>query len=470
MVQHTDRQKQPINTDDSIENVTFGFRDIPQVEKMMQQENIASFITILSQPIVTTLIREQTEQFRLRLKNGEVSTLKQLENQILRSLRHAAQQRLQPVINATGIMIHTNLGRAPIPVDVWRQAEDNVCRYSNLELNLAQGTRGNRMGLLPSLLNELCGSPASLLVNNNAAALTLMLMALAQGKEVLVSRGEQVQIGGGFRIPTILACSGAKLCDVGTTNITTVDDYLAAVTENTAAVLLVHTSNYYIQGFTSQPDIHELVSRLPEHVQVWVDQGSGNQESWLPGERSVAWYLAQGVDLVCFSTDKMLNSTQGGVIVGRQKPIALMAKHPLMRAFRPGKTVYALLEAQLIQRLNQQDEGQDRLQQLPHRPLDWHLARAQRLCDGLNSEFIPIKARCLVGGGTTPRKQFLTYAVRLPNWHSAADWLDRLRLAKTPVIAVSQKKRALLFPISLLEGEFSEVNAILKQEMDLCSQ
>lgn len=244
MVQHTDRQKQSINTDESIENVTFGFRDIPQIEKMMQQEDIASFITILSQPIVATLIREQTEQFRSHLKNGEGSTLKQLENQILQSLRHAAQQRLQPVINATGIMIHTNLGRAPIPVDVWRQAEDNVCRYSNLELNLAQGTRGNRMGLLPSLLNELCGSPASLLVNNNAAALTLMLMALAQGKEVLVSRGEQVQIGGGFRIPTILACSGAKLCDVGTTNITTVDDYLAAVTENTAAVLLVHTSNY----------------------------------------------------------------------------------------------------------------------------------------------------------------------------------------------------------------------------------
>ncbi|MGL4861309.1 MAG: L-seryl-tRNA(Sec) selenium transferase [Enterobacteriaceae bacterium] len=437
---------------------------IPQIDKLLHSPRIAAYIEQLSRPVVLEIVRQQVNTYRQTLLSaGESYVAAELLAHIERALHQTQRQRLQPVINATGIMIHTNLGRAPLSLELWQQAGEQVCRYSNLELDLHSGKRGQRMGLLPQLLRALCSADDSLLVNNNAAALHLTISALAAGKEVLVSRGEQIQIGGGFRIPDIIRCAGAILRDVGTTNVTTVDDYLQAITPDTALVLLVHPSNFHITGFTHSPDIAQLAAALPPHVHLVVDQGSGNQENWLPGEHTVAHYLHNGADLVCFSSDKMLSSVQGGIISGRRDLIQTLAQHPLMRVVRPGKVTYALLEAQLIQRLNHQDPAQKRLAEMASQPSEWHYQRAQALLAALSEPLAVESAHCMVGGGTTPRKSFATWALALPARRSANRWLTLLREAKTPVIAVTHQEQARIFPVSVLDSEMAQLAEILSQ-------
>jgi len=326
---------------------------INQIEKWLNLNEIQPYHARLSRPIVTDIIKQQIDQYRgfIITNNLSVDNNLLLTN-VMTELEHECSKRLQAVINATGIIVHTNLGRSPLPKIVWDEASDIMCRYSNLELNLQNGKRGDRMGILAKMLNRYFGGESGLLVNNNAAAIHLILTAFAQGKDVIVSRGEQVQIGGGFRIPEILAQSGAILRDVGTTNITTVEDYLNAITDNTAMVLIVHQSNYYIEGFTQQADIVQLAKKLPKHILLVVDQGSGNQLNGINSEKTVAHYLKAGANIVCFSGDKMLGGPQSGIILGQKSIINILAKHPMMRVFRPGKETYILLEKLLVHYLN----------------------------------------------------------------------------------------------------------------------
>lgn len=435
---------------------------IAQIDRLLNEDSIACYIPQLSRPVVTTLVRRQVDQYRQKLKQQQTAVdTTELLHQITGSLEYYRKQCIQRVINATGIIVHTNFGRSPLPQEIWREAEEVVCHYSNLEQDLTRGKRGNRMGLLPQLIQALCGGENSLLVNNNAAAMHLIMRALAPEKEVIVSRGEQVQIGGGFRIPEILADSGAILRDVGTTNCTTVDDYLNAINENTAMVLIVHTSNYYIEGFTQQADIRELARRLPPHILLVVDQGSGNLHSWLPGEPPVQRYLRAGAHLVCFSVDKMLGGPQGGIIIGKSDLIHRLSRHPMMRAFRPGKIIYALLERMLLHRLNQEEIGKDRIADIVEQPESWHRKRAERLVSIAPELLSIVPATYLIGGGTTPRKQFNTFAVALHGGLSPTTWLERLREFKPAIIGVTQQEQTLLFPVTLMDDDFEPVERFL---------
>ena len=312
--------------------------NIAQVDKLLNQKEISLFNNVLSRPVVTEIVREEIDLYRKKvIQQNITANPEELFQSIIHALESLSIRRIQPLINATGIVVHTNFGRSPFPLAAWKDIEDIVCRYSNLELNLSSGKRGNRMGVLGRILSVCFGGESNIVVNNNAAAMHLILKAFAKGKEVIVSRSEQVQIGGGFRIPEILEESGAILRDVGTTNITTLDDYLGAINENTAMVLIVHQSNYYIEGFTQRVDAKVLASRLPPHVMLVVDQGSGNQIANVPGEPTVSHYLKAGADLVCFSGDKMLGGPQSGIILGKKDHVDKPAKHPMMRVFRPGK-------------------------------------------------------------------------------------------------------------------------------------
>ncbi|MGL4668660.1 MAG: L-seryl-tRNA(Sec) selenium transferase [Saezia sp.] len=436
---------------------------IAQVDRLLNEEAIARYIPLLSRPVISRVVKAEVERYREKVREQALEVdNNELMTAITNTLDYHSSQRLQRVVNATGILVHTNFGRSPVPEKVWQEAQEVVTHYSNLESNIINGKRGNRMGLLPMLLETCFGAEASLLVNNNAAAMHLMLRTLAHGKEVIVSRGHQVQIGGGFRIPEILEESGAILRDVGTTNITTIDDYLNAINENTIAVLLVHQSNYYIEGFTKHVDVRALAAKLPPHVLLLVDQGSGNQYTWVPGEPSVASYLKAGAHIVCFSADKMLGSTQGGILLGRKDLIAQLAKQPMMRAFRPGKETYAVLERVLVHRLNQNEGVADRVEQIVNRPESWHKERAEKIAAIAPEKITLVPAKFMIGGGTTPRAQYDTWAVTLDGSYNAEEWLKKMRQHQPPIMGVVQKDQALLYPVTLMDEEFEIIMSFLE--------
>lgn len=437
---------------------------IAQIDQLLNEEVVAGFIPVLSRPVVANIIRNQVNQYRETVRQQNVPVDHQyLLHMIVEALNYFRKQRLQRVINATGILVHTNLGRSPLAHAIWHEAEGVVCHYSNLEQNLSRGKRGNRMGLIPKLLQAMCGGESSLLVNNNAAAMHLLLRTLAEGKEVIVSRGEQVQIGGGFRIPELLQQTGAILRDVGTTNITTIDDYLSAINEHTAMVLIVHTSNYYIEGFTQHIDLKELSRCLPKDVLLVVDQGSGNQHDWLLGEKPVSYYLKAGADLVCFSADKMLGGPQGGIILGRSDLITLLEKHPMMRAFRPSKVIYALLETLLLHRLNHDESGTDRIEEIINQPEIWHRERAEFIASAAPDLTHVIPSTYLIGGGTTPREQYPTWVVELNGNLSSNGWLECLRQGCPAIMGVSHQEHARLYPVTLLEDDMPFVLDRMRQ-------
>lgn len=436
---------------------------IHQVERWLNRSEILPYHAKLSRPIVTEIIKQQIANYRQAVitHNQPVDNV-QLCNNIVVALENECTKTLQHVINATGIIVHTNLGRSPLPKIVWDEAAEVMCHYSNLELNLQNGKRGNRMGMLEKLLNHYFGGEASLLVNNNAAAIHLILTAFAQGKEVIVSRGEQVQIGGGFRIPEILAESGAILRDVGTTNITTVDDYLNVINENTAMVLIVHQSNYYIEGFSQQANIRQLAAKLPEHILLVVDQGSGNQLKNVPHEKTVAHYLNFGANIVCFSGDKMFGGSQAGIILGQKNIIAQLSKHPMMRVFRPGKETYILLEKLLVHNLNNNDLTTSRVQALLNKPIEWHKQRAEQIVEIAPEKMRLINEKYLIGGGTTPKAQFETWAIEILTQLNPMIVIDKLRHNKPAIIATIQKNKVVIYPATLFDDEIPIVKKALQ--------
>jgi L-seryl-tRNA(Ser) seleniumtransferase len=380
---------------------------LPQIEKLLARGESQRWFPRLSRPLVARLAAEAVASFREALRRGDPDPAPpDLEGAVLASLeescRAAARRRLQRVINATGVLLHTNRGRTPLAADVWEAAGPVNCGYSNLELDLDTGRRGRRSGLLHELLALLTGAEAALAVNNNAAAVFLILSCLARRREVLVSRGEQVQIGGGFRIPEILTLSGARLTEVGTTNVTTVEDYAAAVTLQTAMVLVVHSSNFRIRGFAESPSVESLARALPPDVILAVDQGSGAITEELPGEERVGRLLKAGAQLVCFSADKLLGGPQAGLIVGRRDLLETLSRHPLNRVFRPGKTVVSLLEEFLVRRLNGE------------------LAGAAQTALGLREQELRRRGRSLLRG-LDPRRARLVPSVLTPGGGSAPD-------------------------------------------------
>ena len=447
-------------------------RDIPSLDVCRQRDDVRALAAACGDEATMAALRRAADEVRARLRRtGTLPGGATTPGDAI--ARHAAAElavqfsgSLRPVINATGVIIHTNLGRAPLPAAAVQRIAQVAAGYCNLEYDLARGGRGSRSVHAESLLTALTGAEAAVVVNNNAAATLLMLAALARGREVLISRGELVEIGGGFRVPDIMAQSGCVLREVGTTNRTRVSDYAAAAGPRTALILRVHPSNFRIEGFTERPTLAALVDagrRLG--LPVAEDLGSGELLPGLGDEPSVAASLAAGVDLVCVSGDKLLGGPQAGILLGTRAVIDPLRQHPLMRAFRVDKVTYGALEATLIEHL----AGRARetvpvrrmLAMSPERLAQraGHLAESLASC-GWTVALMP--GSSAVGGGSAPGLELPTTRVALAREGFTADALEsRLRTLATPIVARIVDDRVALDTRTLSDDELPRVVALL---------
>jgi L-seryl-tRNA(Ser) seleniumtransferase len=434
-------------------------RAIPSIEQLRQRPGVQALVARHGHAVVVHALGTEAAAWRERLLAGGESPDREavaaaIEAGAARRVSERTRPSLQPVINATGVIVHTNLGRAPLAAPAVERIEALARGYNNLEYDLQAGRRGARDAHAETLLTAIAGAEAAVVVNNCAAATLLVLAALARGREVLVSRAELVEIGGGFRVPDVMAQSGARLREVGTTNRTRAADYALAIGEATGAILRVHPSNFRIEGFVERAPLAALVE-LGRRFEVPVieDLGSGLLDedtagTALAGEPTVQSSIRAGVDLVCFSGDKLLGGPQAGIIVGRADHVARVRRHPLMRALRVDKLTYAALEATLGEYLAGRarelvpvlqmarltvDEIEPRAEALARRLADagWDA----RVIDGLST----------IGGGSAPGSGLPTRLVALAREGLSADALEeRLRQLDPPIIARIEDDRVVL--------------------------
>jgi L-seryl-tRNA(Ser) seleniumtransferase len=443
-------------------------RRLPAVERLLQDSAAADLLTRFGRPLVVEALRQSLDNLRSALLAGNpapAGSEDALQRQALTGaaewLQAIAAPTLRPLINATGVIVHTNLGRAPLSRAAREAVEQVAAGYSALEYDLQAGERGSRSIHAAGLLTRLTGAEAALVVNNNAAAVLLMLTSLCQGREVLISRGQLVEIGGGFRIPEVMAQSGARLLEVGTTNRTHLRDYGRAITAETAAILVAHHSNFKIVGFTSEPSLAELASLAHEHGLVLLyDQGSGalldTASYGLDPEPGVLQALDAGADVVTFSGDKLLGGPQAGILVGRGELIAAMARHPLARAVRADKLGLAALSATLFAYLGDRADQEIPVWQMIARTAEGLAAEAESWAAALRDAGLQAATRpgeSTVGGGSLPGATLPTTLVAIahPAPHQLAAAL-RSR-AEPPVIARVAGDLLLLDPRTVLAGQ-----------------
>ncbi|MEE9284943.1 MAG: L-seryl-tRNA(Sec) selenium transferase, partial [Dehalococcoidia bacterium] len=406
-----------------------------------------------SRETVADVVRAQVDRARQRVAQGEPApSTKELAEAIDAAAEALCEPSLRPVINATGVLIHTNLGRAPLSKAALEAMRRAAQGYSNLEFDLASGERGSRHAHIERLLCRLTGAEAGLAVNNNAAAVMLALNALAHGREVIVSRGEAVEIGGGFRIPDILQQSGAGLVEVGTTNRTYLSDYERAVTDETAAFLKVHPSNFRISGFTHEASLEELVAAgAKRRVAVLHDLGSGclleTADFGLAHEPTPQESIAAGVDLVFFSGDKLLGGPQAGIIVGKAAHVQAVAAHPLVRALRLDKVTLAALEATLLHYVKGEAAREVPVWRMVAAALPALERRARRWARAVGEGARVEDTSSTIGGGSLPGELLPSRALAI---HGAGQMLEatarRLRQGTPPVLARIEHERLLLDP------------------------
>ncbi len=421
-------------------------RALPSVDALLRSEGADDLIQRHGRPAALAALRIALNEARA---GGEARTAEELMARASDLL--GAGPSLRPVINATGVIVHTNLGRAPLASAAIDRVGAVAAGYSTLEYDLEAGSRGSRHDHLSPLLSELTGAEAGFAVNNNAAALVLCLSAVAAGGEVLISRGQLIEIGDGFRIPDILAQSGARLVEVGTTNRTRLADYAQAVTEQTRAILRVHQSNFRMVGFTDQPSVGELATLARSGITLIDDLGSGALLD-LPGtldEPTARSSVEAGADLVCFSGDKLLGGPQAGIVVGRAGAINRVKRHPMARAMRIDKLSLAALEATLeLYRNPAAAVEQVPVLRMAGEPAERVRERAERLRERLGGEVVATTSR--VGGGALPLLEIESWACALPGGEELA---ARLRAAEPPVIARVQEGRVLLDCRTLSDAE-----------------
>ncbi len=418
-------------------------------------------------------LRTAADRLRAAIANGQgpadsdaAATI--IESGAQAALAAGARGSLRPVLNATGVVIHTNLGRAPIaPVALERLAAI-AAGYSNLEYDLAEGTRGSRTVHAESLLTTLTGAEAAVVVNNNAAATLLVLTGLAHGREVAISRGELVEIGGGFRVPDIMRQSGATLREVGTTNRTRVNDYTATVSAATAMFLRVHPSNFRIEGFTERPALADLVQAgRATGVPVMEDIGSGCLVSDLAGEPSVQASIAAGVDLVWFSGDKLLGGPQCGIIAGRKALVEPLRAHPLMRAVRVDKLTFAILEATLAEYVAGRASSTVPVQRMLHATAAEIETRAMALGEQLAArgwQIALMSGSSAVGGGSAPELGLPTVLLSISRGaESAAATEVWLRTLDPPIVARIEDDRVVLDLRTVLPEQDATLIGLLSQ-------
>lgn len=406
----------------------------PSVEQIVSDPIYADWVEALSRPLATELVREAVEAVRA----AEAPSRDVLDVEIRARLHYWQELRQQTVINATGVLIHTNLGRAPFDPTLWKALTKRIAGYGTLEYELERGERGKRGRLAHRLLAELAGAEAGLIVNNCAAAVLLMLAAL-RDKSVLISRGELVQIGGGFRIPEIMAQSGARMIEVGTTNKTTLNDYEQAIEADTAAILKVHRSNFDMSGFVEAVSPKDLRALCSKHgLQLLEDLGSGAVSDLtcygLPEERTLQRAVADGVDVVAVSGDKLLGGAQGGMLVGSKGRIKELASHPLYRALRPGKMALAAMEIVLHAHLSGIAEEVLPLYHLLAEKPESLALRADKIAAKLNGGVEIRTSEAVTGGGTLPGATIPSVALVFGP-KSPEDAAEQLRSSSPPVVA-----------------------------------
>nr|XP_061806093.1 L-seryl-tRNA(Sec) selenium transferase-like [Nerophis lumbriciformis] len=419
---------------------------LPSVEKLASQ--LAKSVS-LPRPLINEFVRQRLGEFRTRLLAEEKIERAEIENAVEVGLRHFAAARLKPVINGTGVLIHTNLGRSPLGGRAAAALMEIATGYSNLEFDLPSGNRGKRAGYLETALACLLETEAATAVNNCAAALVLTLRTLMEeGKnEVIVSRSELVEIGGGFRVPDILETSGAKLVEVGATNKTNIDDYAKAVTEKTALILKVHRSNFYLGGFTGEPDIEELAKLCGERkIPLVEDLGSGammNTDDLAPidHEPTPMEALRRGIDLVTFSGDKLLGGPQSGIIAGRADLVARIKKEPFFRAVRCDKLILATLQESIDEYLaTKNDVSQTDVPILKFLTcgMDDLRKRAETLksqVEDLPSSVEVVETVSRTGGGTMPKAEFPSIGLKItPSEISVEDFAEKLRTGQNALV------------------------------------
>ena len=424
-------------------------RSLPSVELLAKKLSTDS---PLPRALVTAFVQREISLFRALILEGKTTTREEMEQEIGNRLSEFANSRLQPVINATGVIIHTNLGRSPLGKNAAQKLTEIATGYCNLEFNLPEGTRGKRAGYLETALAALIEAEAATAVNNCAAALVLTLRHLCQeGKnEVIVSRGELVEIGGGFRIPDILETSGAKLVEVGATNKTNLDDYQKAITSRTAMILKVHRSNFYIGGFTEEPSTVDLAALAHSYdLPLIEDIGSGAMmatDDLAPIEREPTPQeaLRNGIDLVCFSGDKLLGGPQSGIIAGKKELVEGIKKEPFFRAVRCDKLILTVLQecidTYLKTRSDKRHSGVPALDFIAESTENLQ-ARAEKIISALPPE---MQSFCTIapslactGGGTMPRSEIPSIAIIISPTTSSVTQLAKSLRTGTPSVVGS---------------------------------
>jgi L-seryl-tRNA(Ser) seleniumtransferase len=441
-------------------------RNIPSVDKVLQWPELKECLDTLDNKYVTRIVRDKIEEFRKKLLAGENLTIDSLKKTILHELTELLTPYFCYAVNALGIVLHTGLGRAPFNKRIAEIVHDMALGYSRLQID-EEGKRADRYKKIDRLLQILTGAEAGIIVNNNAAATLLILNATAKGKEVVVSRGQLIEIGGAYRIPDIMAQSGAIMHEIGTTNRTHLKDYVNAINETTGALLRVHQSNYRIVGFTKEVPLHELVELGRKHnVPVIDDLGSGAlidfSKYGLPKEPMVQESIATGADIVCFSGDKLIGGPQCGIIIGKKVYIENIKKNPLTRALRCDKITNAVLEATLQIFLLKEDDLflNHAVLGILLKPLDEIKKQARRCAKALKTTLgsildISVKPDVSeIGGGSLSTEELPTYVVAIkPENLSASELARALRLYRNPVFGRVAEDTLLLDFRTVLRGE-----------------
>ncbi len=455
------------------------FRDLPSVNDLLQTEAVRSLDQ--AHPLVVAAIRAELAELRRRIGQGDAidgqASVQSIAGRVAERLAREFRPKLRPVINATGIVLHTNLGRAPVAEEAARAAYDAARGYLNLELDLDSGKRSSRQSAIREWVCRLTGAEAATAVNNNAAATVIVLRAVCKDREVIVSRGQLIEIGGSFRIPDIMAVSGAVLREVGTTNITRIADYERAITSATGALMQIHTSNYRVSGFTKAASLAELAALARKYQLPLIDDaGSGALLDFnrfgFKGEPVARDSIHAGADLVLFSGDKLLGGPQAGIIAGKKELIQKIEKDPLMRAFRLDKMTLAALEATLRLYL---DEARA-LREIPGlrmlgtplaelRQRAESLAQSIRGIDGI-AEATVTEDVAYVGGGSLPDQTMPTWVVEVQaRERSDADLAQRLRTGQPAVMGRLRDGKLILDVRTIFVEQTDDLLAAMRRAM-----
>jgi L-seryl-tRNA(Ser) seleniumtransferase len=436
-------------------------RALPSVDQLMQTRQAAELIAVYGRPLTLEAIRATLAELRQDYKEQSTTPLRPgILNLVQARLQDWLKPSLVPVINATGVILHTNLGRAPLSRGAIQALQNLSGSYSTLEYDLESGSRGSRSMHVEKFITRLTGAEAAMVVTNNAAAVLLALAALARRRRVIISRSQLVEIGGGFRVPEVMSQSGAHLVEVGTTNQAHIEDYEQALQEPAALVMHAHQSNFKIIGFTGQPSLKELVGLANRFgVPVLDDLGSGalldTARFGLAHEPTVQESISAGVDLVCFSGDKLLGGPQAGILAGKADLICKIKKHPLARAVRADKLCLTTLCATLLHYLKDEAEREVPVWQMISKTPEQLQARAHHWVEILQQGAV-IAGHSTIGGGSLPEETQPTYLIAL-QVHQPNQFLKLLRSMKPPIIARIENEQVVLDPRTVLieqEGAF----------------